>query len=368
MVDLNIIRFEDSPIEITRCNWIIGSYADQLNNVYYEIHFCKGNFYYKGLLIDDTWSHNSRKVCTETKEDIYILYGSSPFDDFTLSNKYCYFSDFKYIRKVFIHYEELSYSDIKILRDYTYLMSDYPIIIDEPVLSVVTTVYNNAFLLEQTIQSVINQKCNNFEYIIKDACSNDGVEIVVRKYSEYGIKFISQKDNGIYDGMDQGFKISSGEYIQILNSDDVFHDNKVVNRYIEEIWKKEADAYCSDIVLCYHDGRRIVRTPELKKLRYQSCINHTSLALKKDDYIRIGGFDKSLRYAADCDLTIKIVKSGLIIKKIPIVCVLFRMGGASSTLSWKILKEGLICRYRYSLFNIDGYLYTILSFLKNKFL
>ena len=235
-------------------------------------------------------------------------------------------------------------------------------------ISVITTVYNNAFLLEQTIQSVINQRVNEYEYIIKDACSTDNFDEIVAKYEKYGVRVVKSKDRGIYDGMDQGFKVSSGEYIQILNSDDVFSDSGVIVKYIEEIKRREADAYCSDIVLCYPDGTRFTRRPDLKKLRYQSCINHTSLALKKSDYVSLGGFDKNLYIAADCDLTIKMVKAGLSIKYIPLTCVYFRMGGASSGISLKQLKEGLICRYRYSKWNIDGIFFTFLQFLKNRLL
>lgn len=368
MFDISLVKYV-GPVEITRNNWIIGGYQDNQEDIYYELHFCNNEVYKYGLLIDDVWANNLFSVDAPHKVDIYILYNidETHVDDFFLDTRYSYFLQNESVQKCFLCFDELDSGSKEVLSKYKDIHSEYPQESDNTLLSIVTTVYNNSFLLEQTIQSVINQKCNYYEYIIKDACSNDGIEEIVRKYGKFGIIFVSKKDCGIYDGMEQGFKVAKGEYVQILNSDDVFHDNIVVNRYIEEFWKKEADAYCSDIVLCFPDGKRIVRQPNLKKLRYQSCINHTSLALKRTDYFRLGGFDKNMSIASDCDLTIKIMKSGLCIKYIPLICVNFRMGGTSSNISLKQLKEGLVCRCRYSKWNIDGCVFTLLQYLKNRF-
>jgi len=367
---LNIIDRIDfllSEKEITRNNWIIGSFFEETEKKMYELHICNDDVYTAGLLIDDTWSQYLYDKPINEKEDIYVLVDCQKTDDFILPEEYCYFLDIKRVIKKFVLYDELAKGIQDKLKPYCGLKSEFSLDKGKCVLSLVTTVFNNAFLLEQTIQSVINQRSCLFEYIIKDACSTDNFKEVIKKYKNFGIITVEKKDNGIYDGMNQGFEVASGDYIQILNSDDVFYNSEVISTYIAEIKKEKADAYCSDILLCFPNGNRMIRKPDLKKLRYRSCINHTSLVLKKLDYFRLGGFDKKLKIAADGELTIKMVKAGLTISRIPIICVNFRMGGASSSISWNQLKEGLICRYRYSFMNFDGYLYTLLHFIKQRF-
>lgn len=360
------INFYQSPEEITRNNWIIGSYFDEANSIFWELHLCNDNTYSAGLLIDDTWAQSLNAVSAKEKKDIYILINCKKNDDFCLNEEYCYFLKCKTIQKHFLLYDELEDSIKNKIDAFCGLKTSYDVEPSERKLSLITTVYNNAVLLEQTIQSVINQQSNNFEYIIKDACSTDCFKEVVKKYKSFGIRVIESKDDGIYDGMNQGFMAASGDYIQILNSDDILNNSRVIGSYICEINKNIADAYCSDIIMCFPDGKEIIRKPDLKKIRYKSCLNHTSLAIKKSDYFKLGSFDKKLKIAADCDLTVKMVKAGLDVKRIPITCVNFRIGGASSVFSWRQLLEGLICRYRYDIFNFDGYVYTVLQFLKNR--
>ncbi len=363
---LKSIKLNQDPIEITRSNWIIGSFFDTVHQLYYELHYCNNDFYTSGLLIDDTWAQSLYDISGNEKIDIYVLYKCGITNNFVLRDEYCYFLNCKKVKKEFLLFDEIEESTKIFFSSFCRLDSSYSSIAKNIKLSVVTTVFNNALLLEQTIQSVINQQATNFEYIVKDAYSTDQFDEVVQKYTKFGIRVIKSKDNGIYDGMSQGFEAAFGEYVQILNSDDVFYNSQVISAYIKELNEENADAYCSDIKLFFSNGEKRIRRPNLKKLRYQSCINHTSLALRKVDFFTLGGFDRKLKIAADAELTIKMVKEGFSFKRLPIVCVNFRIGGTSSGMSWSQLIEGLICRYRYSKLNIDGYLFTILQFLKNR--
>lgn len=333
------------------------------------LHVCNDDSFKDGLLIDTLWWENASNSKFQNIEDVYILInGILKIEDFELSPCFSFFCNAKRISKRFYQVNDIDdKSKDYVLRYEKSLISSYKTTSITPLLSIVTTVYNNAILLEQTIQSVINQKTDKIDYIIKDACSTDNFDEIVHRYAKYNINVVKCKDFGIYDGMEQGFEAASGEYVQILNSDDVFYNSEVTNSYIAEIKNNASDAFCSNILLCFPNCKQIIRKPNLKKLRYQSCINHTSLVLKKSDYFRLGGFDKNLKIAADCDLTIKMAKDGLIIKRIPMISVNFRMGGTSSKISWRQLREGLICRYRYSFFNIDGYIFTILQFIKNRY-
>ena len=368
-INFEKISFIESPYEVTRGNWLLGGYLCTSNDTYYEVHYCEDDHYMSGLLIDDVWIQDKYKFEASKKIDIYILSDKcSQNDNFKLDIRHCYFLDCKNVYKHFVKLNVLGCKDTEnVLKICKNLRSRYSNKRNQPLLTIVTTVYNNSLLLEQTLQSVINQDSAEFEYMIKDAESKDNFVEVIEKYQDYGIKVIKCKDNGIYDGMDQGLRSASGDYVEILNSDDLFFDNNIISKYIEEIKNNQSDAYCSDICIRFPNGKTMLRKADISKLRYRSCVNHTSLVMKLSDYIRLNGFDTGLKIAADCDLTIKIVKARLNIKHLNFVCVRFRAEGASnSTYTRQMLRENLICRYRYSKFNIAGYCYTLLQYLKIK--
>ena len=371
MIEFNDVLYFETPNEITKGNWILGFKYNKDTKELYEFHLALNEWYHFGLLIDDTWAHSLYNFDYKKKYVIYIVSDEvSICEDFLVDQQYLYFLPCQCIEKKFIRSNIFDTSIITSLKGkIAKEVSEFSVeCTDKPILSVITTVFNNAFLLEQTIQSVINQKGGGFEYIVKDACSTDSFALIYKKYRDIdGLRFIQSKDNGIYDGMNQGFEQSTGEYIQILNSDDIFYCNNIVSEYISAIKASHKEAYCSDIKMYFPNGNTMIRKADLSKLCYRSCVNHTSLVLKKQAYISVGGFDLKLKIAADCDLTIKLVKKGYQIEHLNIVCVYFRAAGASNqNYSLKTLKENLLCRYRYSHINILGYLYTILQFLKIK--
>lgn len=360
-----LLDFYTVPYEITRDNWIFASSLDGLANTLYELHYCPTERYKQGLLIDDVWSEND-EINYSRKIDLYILPDSSLLlENFVLNDTYTYFLRCKDVQKTFITLNACP----EYIQNYLHsqrFKSNYNKDAAKPIISLVTTVYNNAVLLEQTIQSVINQTSIHFEYIIKDANSTDNFSEVVSRYADCNIKIISEQDRGIYEGMHQGFVASSGEYIQILNSDDLLKTKDIINRYIEEINRTHCDGYCSDIMIRFPSGKCIIRKADLSKLYYRACVNHTSLVLKKNAYFSVGGFDLTYRISADYDLTIRLVKAGYMIKHIDFVCVNFRAEGASCRNErFSDFVESLKCRYRFHPFNICGYLYVIIRKIKN---
>lgn len=117
--------------------------------------------------------------------------------------------------------------------------------------SVITVSYNSEKFIEETIQSVLNQNYCNIEYIIIDGESNDNTENIINKYRGYNIKIISEPDAGIYDAMNKGVKVSSGEYIYFLNCGDTFVSNDVITKVINELETKQADVLYGDIYNVY---------------------------------------------------------------------------------------------------------------------
>ena len=96
--------------------------------------------------------------------------------------------------------------------------------------SIITPVFNGATFIEETIKSIIDQKFRDFEYIIIDGASTDGTQKIVTKHLSKIDKFISEKDEGMYDAIDKGIKISKGKYILWVNSDDILADNSSLEK------------------------------------------------------------------------------------------------------------------------------------------
>ena len=90
-----------------------------------------------------------------------------------------------------------------------------------PKVSIITVVYNNKELIQGAIQSVLKQDYSNIEYIVIDGGSSDETVSIIKSYSDRISYFISEKDNGIYDAFNKGIKVTKGQYIGIVNSDDI---------------------------------------------------------------------------------------------------------------------------------------------------
>ena len=101
---------------------------------------------------------------------------------------------------------------------------------EKPLVSIITVVFNGEDYLEQTIQSVINQTYENIEYIIIDGGSNDNTVNIIHKYDEFIDYWISEEDSGIYDGMNKGISLATGDWFNFLNCSDYFVDNEVLKK------------------------------------------------------------------------------------------------------------------------------------------
>ena len=108
-----------------------------------------------------------------------------------------------------------------------------------PLISIITVVKNNEKYLEETIQSIINQKFKNFEYIIIDGKSSDRTLEIIKKYNTEIDYWISEDDKGIYDAFNKGINIANGELIGFVNSDDVLTPNalEILNNYYLKVKK-----------------------------------------------------------------------------------------------------------------------------------
>lgn len=181
-------------------------------------------------------------------------------------------------------------------------------------ISIVTINYNNAEGLRRTLASVAEQSYRDIEHIIIDGGSTDGSVDAIKKYVDanpnrdpffkHAIKWVSEKDNGIYNAMNKGIKKATGAYVQILNSGDIFAAADVVERMVAEIEKAEYPEllYGNMIRKNYTTGKLDGRSKEVDySLRqyYSSTMNHDCCYIRRDIYDKYGLYDDTLKIVSD---------------------------------------------------------------------
>ncbi len=203
--------------------------------------------------------------------------------------------------------------------------------------SIITVVYNNQKTVDYAIQSVLSQDYPNIEYIVIDGQSTDKTLEKIKPYQNRIAHFLSEPDQGIYDAMNKGLKLATGDIIGILNSDDFYANNNIISEIVNEFQKKQVDLVFGDIVF--------VKPDNLEKVtRYYSSANfhpkkfawgwmpaHPSCFLKREVYEKYGIFKIDYKIAADYEiLTRFMAKHGISYSYIPKVFVKMRTGGVSS--------------------------------------
>ena len=175
-------------------------------------------------------------------------------------------------------------------------------------LTIITINRNNAAGLERTMQSVLNQTCKDFEYVVVDGASTDGSVDVIRQFSQqFGdrLKWLSEPDKGIYNAMNKGIRMASGNYLEFLNSGDCLASPDVVGKMFKAL---EENGYPSilygNMLKNMVDGR-IVRDKCFAGGRitllgmYHGCLNHSPAYIRKSLFQKYGEYDETLRICSD---------------------------------------------------------------------
>jgi len=221
-------------------------------------------------------------------------------------------------------------------------------------LSIITATYNSERTLRDTMESILNQTFQDFEYIIVDGASKDATLDIIREYEprfQGKMRYLSEPDKGIYDAMNKGFAMATGDVIGILNSDDFFTSDDVLQAVVDGFAGEYVDAVYADI--------HFVGTDDLTKcvryysssvfrpwmMRFGMIPAHPSFYCRKAVYDQYGSFDTTYRIAADFEILLRLIFIHRIrtryVKK---DFVTMRLGGASTTGygSWSlIMKEHL---------------------------
>lgn len=233
-------------------------------------------------------------------------------------------------------------------------------------ISIITVCKNSESSIEQTIQSVLNQTFKDFEYIIVDGQSTDRTLEIIDKYN-YGIsKYVSEPDKGIYDAMNKGIEIASGDYIMFLNSDDVlFHDN-VLKLVSQEIDKRNADLYFGDLIfLEKHNGHFNNRKQNSINYVYicGGMLFHPTIFAQKSLFEKIGKFDTGYKIVADYEWILRaLVKYKSSCEHLGFTTTVFSQGkGISCNSAYKELhkKERFEAQRRY-FSNLECVIYNFL--------
>lgn len=199
---------------------------------------------------------------------------------------------------------------------------------DNPLISVVTVVYNGEKNIEQTINSVLNQTYKNVEYIIIDGNSKDKTLEIIKKYEDRIDYWQSEPDKGIYDAMNKGIKLATGDYIGLLNADD-WYENDTCEFIANKVCTEKADVYHGLLRYLDEDNQLLKVEGYTIKLINSGMIAHPTCFIKKSVYNKIL-YDTKYKSASDYDLIYKLINNKFIFNFSEKILTNFRVGGMSS--------------------------------------
>ena len=204
-------------------------------------------------------------------------------------------------------------------------------------LSIVTIAYNSAATIETTIQSVAAQSFPEIEHVVVDGGSTDGTVEILERGNGGVDKFISEPDDGIYDALNKGIRLATGDVIGFLHTDDFFRDKGVVERIARAFGDDSVDAVYGDCV--YVDSSdtdrvtRYWRTGNYRKGAFRRgwMPPHTTFFARRSCYERLGLYRTDFRSAGDYELMLRFIhKEEIRLRYIPEVLVVMREGGTSN--------------------------------------
>ncbi|HDZ07416.1 hypothetical protein LCGC14_0119120 [marine sediment metagenome] len=246
------------------------------------------------------------------------------------------------------------------------------IIEGEPLVSIITVVYNGEKYLDQTIQSVLNQTYKNIEYIIVDGFSTDRTLDIIRSHESVLDYWISEPDKGLYDAMNKGIALANGELIGMINSDDWYELDAVqiiVDAFRLNNTKEIFHGNRTDILLNGNTRLKVFNQSGFKFKYYGMTYNHPSMFIKKSVY-KNNQYNTNLKALSDYEFVLKIfLRSPNKFHFINKSYVNYRLDGISGQMSDRnILKEGYISRKNAGLSYFENLFSFGLRWVVRKFL
>lgn len=215
-------------------------------------------------------------------------------------------------------------------------------------ISIITITYNSEKTLRDTIESVLSQSYQDIEYIIVDGKSKDGTCDIIRSYGERIATFVSEKDNGLYDALNKGIRLATGDVVGFLHSDDMYASNETVKLLAEAFTKFNIDSVYGDLVYVdQSDTNKIIRFWRSRKFSRSRALTgwmppHPTFYVKREIYEKYGGFNTTFRIAADYESILRfLVRFRVSTFYIPLVLIRMRVGGESNKSIKNVIRKSL---------------------------
>lgn len=206
-------------------------------------------------------------------------------------------------------------------------------------ISVITICFNAETEIEKTIQSILAQSYSNIEYIIIDGNSKDNTVNIIKKYADRISHWVSEPDKGIYDAMNKGIDLVSGEWIIFMNAGDVFYNDHVLDDIFKQEYSANIAVIYGDVEICFGNAGKLIKS--VKRLRLPELLHgicHQASATRASILKQIK-YDISYKIMADINSFKEIYNKGYDFVYIPKVFATFQSGGVSSTNSFLLLNE-----------------------------
>ncbi len=247
--------------------------------------------------------------------------------------------------------------------------------------SIITVSYNSSNTIKDTIQSVLEQTYSNIEYIIVDGASNDATVDIIKSFGNRISKFISEADCGMYDAMNKGIKLASGDIIGMLNADDFFSSHDIIETVAKSFKDKNLDVLYGDVqfvnpnnlnkIVRYYSSKRFIPN----KFKFGIMPAHPSFYVKRELFDKFGFYKTDYKIGADFELLVRFLyKNKLKYQYLEKPFVTMRTGGVSNQsyksrilLNQEIKRACLENSIKTNYFNIySKYLRKIFEFFGNR--
>lgn len=247
-------------------------------------------------------------------------------------------------------------------------------------ISVITVCYNSVSTIERTIESVLLQGNHVYEYLIIDGGSTDGTMDIVKSYEdkfEGRLRWVSEPDNGIYNAMNKGIKMATGNVIAIINSDDYMERDALSNVSLAFL-STGVEVVCGNVVYIKKDRKSntyeelasaqiYTRTDKSIRKRIKHYL-HPATIIKKSVYEKCGLFNESLGISADYDFMIRMILQDISMAYIDQTICYFTLDGASQKQRVKGIEESRVINKKYlgSWYSLVRYLNENIIFLMKR--
>ncbi len=202
-------------------------------------------------------------------------------------------------------------------------------------ISIITITYNSAKTVQRALESVQSQTYKDIEHVIVDGASTDGTKELIEAYAKQhgNVRWISEKDKGIYNAINKGIALATGDVIGFLHSDDMLYSADSIEQIAAAFADPKIDVVYGDLQYC--SGEKVIRrwrsnpfSPS--SLKFGWMPPHPTVYVRREVYEQVGEYDEWFHISADYDMMLRIFKSGYQSQYIPEVLVRMETGGASN--------------------------------------